>query len=226
MNNRDIEHYDIFIHSLEASTSGTNNKIPMILINEMIKHETIHNYIDLILESVFHMRKVEIIKYLLNCNLVNPFHVFDDDLTLFEKAIELKDEEIVNLMLTKYNLDVNTTNLEGIALVVKAVENNSPQISSLFILRNCNLNCLDSNYKSLLELCIEKKWFLHVNYILLNGYTRIYDDVGFFHQLCHLAIEVNSSLIFDKLVTNYFASKIQRRWRAWTLVKKEKNREN
>ena len=117
------------------------------------------------------------------------------------------------MMLTKYECSVNSTNKEGTALVLKAVENDTPQISSLFIQRNCNLMVRTPYGKTLMEMCIEKTWYLHVTYILGNGCKELNDDEDYFHRMCHLSIMSNSTLIFDKLVKHYFASKLQRAWK-------------
>ena len=113
-------------------------------------------------------------------------------------------------------MNVNSKDRNDTALVIKAVENDCPSISSLFILGKCDLDCYSTEGKSLLELCIQKKWYLHVTYILGNNYKRLYDEEEYFHKMCHIAVEVNSSLIFDKLVKNFFATIIQRNWRRYS----------
>lgn len=211
INSTHVNIFDVLIHIL--NTENASDKLAIIVVNEMIKNNTIQNYIDQILEMIVFTRKVEVLKFLFQSNIIYPDFTFTGGTSLFEECVNLKSETIVNLLLNKYRLDINSKDQYGIPLVIKAVENDSPEISSLFILGKCSLDCYNSEGKSLLELCIRKKWYLHVNYILGNGYKYMYDDVNYFHDMCHLAIEVNSNLIFDKLVTNYFASVIQREWR-------------
>ena len=208
-----IDIYNLLIYSLDQINFTNSCKIPLIIIDKMFQKGIIYNYIENIVHIIFESKYINIIQYLLNNNIVNPHHIFEDSTTLFERIVELKNEDLVNLMITKFNVDINSKDTEGVPLVIKAIENDCPAISSLFILNKCNLNSCNNLNKSLLELSIEKKWFLHVNYILGNGYIRIYDDMEYFHRLCHLSIDMNSTLIFDKLVTNYFACKIQRYWR-------------
>lgn len=211
----DINWFDILVYTLQIESSLNNDKIVLIILTEMTKQNIIENYIDHVFEIVIDSGKVNIIKFVLDNNLISLDATFQNGQSLFEIVIDLKCESLVNLMLTRYNSDINSKDINGTSLVIKAVENDTPQISSIFILGKCDLECQNLEGKTLLQLCIERKWYLHVNYILGNGYTRLYKDLDYFHKMCHLAIDSQSTLIFDKLVRNHFASVIQICWRRY-----------
>lgn len=221
-----INLFEILSYTLERDGGVNNDKIIAILLNEMIKNDTLQNYVDYILELAIESNNIKIVTFLLESNRICPTYTLSaTGKSLFEICVDMKSEILVNIMITKHQLNINTLDITGIPLVIRAVENESPQISSIFILGKCDLECINKNGVTLLELCIQRKWFLHVNYILGNGYKRIYMDSEYFHNMCHVSIENNSTLIFDKLVSNYFAAVIQKFFRRYLSDKKNlKNR--
>ena len=169
--------------------------------------------IDFIHESIFQIGNVELIKSVMNTPHFNAEYACEDSDSCFSKIVDSKNEDLVLMMLTKYERDVNSVNKDGTALVIKAVENDTPQISSLFIQRSCDMTVKTPTGETLLQMCIEKRWYLHVTYILANGYTALNNDEHYFHHMCHLSIINDSTLIFDKLIKHYFSTKLQRAWR-------------
>lgn len=210
--------YDILVYCMNNTE---NKKLHEIVFNRWLKSNNVQDHIQDVLELLIEKKNICAIKKMLETDLVNNVDtiVLKDGCSFVEKIVLLKSDQLMKMLLHKYNVSVDSKDKEGVHLVIRAIENECPTISSVLILQGCDLNCLDTSGRSLLELCVEKKWFLHVNYILSNGYSRLYDDEYYFHRLCHMAIDVNSTLIFDKIVSCYFATKIKRKWRSWKLNK-------
>lgn len=208
-----IDFEEVLKRAFDICTNSSNHKISSIFIQFLIDIEQIHPYIDFIHESIFQIGNVELIKSVMNTPHFNAEYACEDSDSCFSKIVDSKNEDLVLMMLTKYERDVNSVNKDGTALVIKAVENDTPQISSLFIQRSCDMTVKTPTGETLLQMCIEKRWYLHVTYILANGYTALNNDEHYFHHMCHLSIINDSTLIFDKLIKHYFSTKLQRAWR-------------
>jgi hypothetical protein len=214
-----VDLYDLLSKAFDVCTSTSHHRIPSIIIECMIKTEKITEYIDFIHERMFEIKNIELIKYVMNTSYFNPQFSSSDGNDAFYKIVVIKNEELVQMMFNKFNCSINACDKDGVMLVVRSVENDAPHISSLFIQRKCELHGKNEDGKSLLELCIEKKWYLHVTYILGNGYRELYDNENYFHRMCHLAVISNSTLIFDRLIKNFYASRIQRFWKSLKALK-------
>lgn len=218
-----VDLHNLLSTAFDVCTSTSHHRIPSIIIECMINTETINENIDFIHERMFEIKNIELIKFMMNTSYFNPNFVCSDENDAFYKIVDIKNEELVQLMFTKFSCNINSYDKHGVMLVVRSVENDAPHISSLFIQRKCELHGKNEDGKSLLELCIEKKWYLHVTYILGNGYRELYDDENYFHRMCHLAVISNSTLIFDRLIKNFYASRIQRFWKSWIACKSSKS---
>ena len=210
----EIDLYVLLVKALDVCSETLHHRIPIIIVETMIRVERIHEYIHYIHERMFQIKNIELIKFILNTNHFDPHYIYDDGNNSFTKIVEIKCDELVQMMFNKCNSNVNSCDKDGVMLVIRSVEQDAPHISSLFIQRKCELNGKNEDGKSLLELCIERKWYLHVTYILGNGYTTLYDDTNYFYRMCHLAVVSNSTLIFDRLIKNFYASRIQRAWKS------------
>lgn len=208
---------DLFLlldKSFEICTSSSHHRIPLIIVEIMIETETINAHIHYIHEMMFKIMNIEFIKFMMSTIYFDPAYICEDGDNTFTKIVGIQNEMLVQTMFTKYNASLDSCDKNGVMLVIRSVEDDAPHISSLFIQRKCSLNGRNGDGKSLLELCIERKWYLHVTYILGNGYSELYDDENYFFKMCHYAVISNSTLIFDRLLKNYHAAKIQRYWRA------------
>lgn len=218
-----VDLYYLLSIAFDVCTSTSHYRIPSIIIECMIETKKINEYIDIIHERMFEIKNIELIKFMMNTSYFNPNFVCSDENDAFYKIVDIKNEELVQLMFNRFSCNINSYDKDGVMLVVRSVENDAPHISSLFIQRKCELHGKNEDGKSLLELCIEKKWYLHVTYILGNGYRVLYDDENYFHRMCHLAVISNSTLIFDRLIKNFYASRIQRFWKSWMAFKSSKS---
>jgi hypothetical protein len=162
--------------------------------------------------SILYKRTV-IIRYLLLidrsfCNL--PIN----GKSLLEYMIRYNYVEMVQLLVDHYGVNVKNPGSDGYDLIFVALKHNNAKISEILLHGGTDVHCRDEHGNFLIEVCIQKRWYLHVKHIIRSGFGVFYDDHALFCKYCHLAVNNKCTLIFDFLVKNYFAVKIQRYWRA------------
>lgn len=179
----------------------------MHILNALSEH------LDALLWKAVEHKRFSVVRFLLLKG--GDAHAIDPNGTaLIQHLISLHQHGMVELLIEHYGVDVNSKNVDGENVIFSAVASNACNVSNTLIQLGTQLDCRDKHNISLIQRCIEKNWYLHFNYIVSKGGCDFLYDKALFHSYCHLAIGVNSMLIFDKLIKHFFAYTIQRHWRS------------
>lgn len=191
-----------------------DDRLICLVIHKMYNLEILAPHVDKYLLLAIEHKRFHVIRFLLlkggNAKIVDS-----EGKSLLQHLIYHQQHLLVELLIEHYDIDVNSVNAEGENVIFSAIENNACNVSNSLIQLGTQLNCKDSQGITLLQRCIEKNWYLHMNFIISKGGLDFIYDEELFHTYCHIAIKVNSILIFDKLIRHYFAYIIQKHWRAY-----------
>jgi ankyrin repeat protein len=190
------------------------DKITCMLIEKLHSLDLLKSYIDITLHTAIEYKRFYVIRFLL-LKGANAKFIDANGKCLLHHLIDNHQSELVQLIIEHYDVDVNSLNADGYNLIFAAISNNACTISSSLIELGTHIDCKDNSHTTLIERCIERNWYLHVNHIINKGGIDFIYNTHLFYKYCHIAIQVNSILIFDKLVKNYFAYKIQKMWKVY-----------
>ena len=213
LNNQDNLYKFLFI-CLERSINENMSLLFLNLYSEKINYNYKNNIsqIPLICYAALH-KKWLVVRYLL-LHGADANQRCSNNISLLSILINHKQCILIELLFEHYNVSVNEKNENGIPIIFDILDKRLYNISNYMFNEGIDVNCLNAEGVSLLEVVIKKGLFLHSKYILENGGgTIIYNNEKLFHKFVDLAILNNSTLIANRLILNYFATIIQRRWR-------------
>jgi hypothetical protein len=165
--------------------------------------------------------KINIVRH---CLLLN---VFDLHSETFDRAqivaiiIEKNLFSLLELLIDHYDLDIKHILIEGEPCIFHAIQSNNSQLSGFLLLNGFDIHAKNKQGRTLLEICVAKNWLLHTSHIIRHH--GLPQDRLLFHRLCRIALKNNSTLIFNMLLTSYYAVVIQRKWRIRKHIKQNTN---
>lgn len=205
-------------HVVWVGITSSTEDIVMLLLDNLFHTKASEHPLEHYMEKCVKHRKLKVVRMLLMLG-ANPNHIDTDGRSLLYNVVSIGDEYLVDVLVDHYHVDVNCVDDQNLNIVFLAIENNMTKISSALIMSGTDVNCKDTDGTQLIEVCIRKNWYLHVNYLLKHSAFSFCDNKDLFHKFCHIAVGNNSTIIFNKLLVNYCAVKIQRHWRG---TKKDK----
>lgn len=212
----DAIHFDIISMVKRMIKGPTTDTIVQLVIQKLIEYDMLRTHINTFMLCALHQNKFNLVRYLL-WKGADPLHVDEHQKTLVCHLMEKQQLKLIELLVDHYNVDINSVDKDGINIIFIAVEQKACAITSYLIMNGTHLNCKDHDGALLIERCIQHGWYLHVTHIISQKGFAFVEEEELFHRYCNLALEVNSVLIFDKLIKTYFAYKIQRSWRNYRL---------
>lgn len=157
-------------------------------------------------------QKYNMVRYCLLYQFIQVQHRDFDQSKLLKILIEHDLINYIELLVDHYGLNLRSC-IDNEPAIFTAIKENNSRISGYFLSNGTDIDCKNNDGKYLIEVCIEKKWFLHVSFIIKAGFTKFFHCKKLFQTLCHSAVKHNSTLVFNILVTNYYASVIQNLYR-------------
>ena len=201
--------YNIMRLSIKISSYA----ISALLIEKLIALDSLDCSIDdIMLDAFTYANNNKIVRFLL-LKGASPHLIDSNGHSVMHNLILSGNDELLELFIDHYDVNVNILDSNGINVIFKVIDDDNSKTSAILLVNGTDLYCKDLNGLYLIQRCVRKKWYLHVHYILCIGFTLLYDDEQLFHSVCHDAVSSNSNLIFDLLLSHYFACKIQRHWR-------------
>jgi len=210
----DVNRLNLVVILNELIQLSTCEKNMCLLIERLHTVNAIHEHLDNLLTNAIQHKRFAVVRYLLlkgaNAELKDT-----NNKSLIHQLIDHRQSGLVQLLIEHYDVDVNSLNTDGENMIFSAISNNDCNLSGSLIQLGTRLDCKDCNGVSLIQRCIENNFYLHLSHIINKGGIDFVYDRDLFHRYCHLAIQVNSMLIFDKLIKNRFAYVIQKQWKSY-----------
>jgi ankyrin repeat protein len=203
--------------AVEVAITNSTEDIVMLMVDHLINIKANEKALEHYMDECINNKKMRVVRMLLMLG-ADPNHVDSSGRSLLYNVVSIGDDYLLDVLIDHYHVNVNCLDENGINVIFFAIHNNNTKLSSAMIMSGMHLDCTDSYGKTLIEVCVSKNWYLHVNYLLKKKHFPFCDDDALFHKLCHFAVRNNSTIIFNKLLVSYCAVKIQRYWR------KSKNR--
>ena len=198
---------------MAISKETISNKIIVLLLDKLLAFDSLNSSLDVLLHLSIKANRFHLIRFLL-LKGANVNYIDNDGNSLLYHVISAENFNLLELLIDHYNVDVNIPTRDGTNIIFTAIQQNNSKISGTLILAGTDINCKNKDGLYLIEVCVKKKWYLHVNYLIKKGFNVFYDDQNLFHSMCLEAINSNSTLIFHTLITNYNATVIQRFWKS------------